>query len=65
MPCRRKNRHIELTAIRTSRSANRSRISSTALVQLLRRTIDDSRYPLSPRLAPLKGDPAEARSVEA
>ena len=29
MPCRRKNRHIELTATRTSRSANRSRISSS------------------------------------
>jgi hypothetical protein len=30
-----------------------------ALARLLRRTIDDDRYPLSPRLAPLKAIPAK------
>jgi hypothetical protein len=37
-----------------------------ALAQLLRRTIDDDRYPMSPRLAPLKAilgklDPPKSR----
>jgi hypothetical protein len=34
-----------------------------ALAQLLRRTIADDPYALSPRLTPLKGDPGEAQSA--
>jgi hypothetical protein len=34
-----------------------------ALARLLRRAIDDDRYPVSPRLAPLEGDPGEAKSA--
>ncbi len=35
------------------------------LSQLLRHTIDENRYPLSPQLAPLKGDLGEAGTAEA